>query len=171
MQNVPLGPADSPHAVRRQRRLGRRLPVGGPLLVGAAGLLAALAGALLGSSPPQFTVGMDAAGYHLDGETLAADGPGTYRGAGGAALVVSRRGSMVRAAASTYLSGRHMVGECAYVQGADHESCLFTVGQSTVAATDTRTAGGWRRRYGDGQEVDLEVAGGGAVPVPFAVGR
>ena len=64
-----------------------------------------------------------------------------------------------------------MIGECAYVERADHESCLFTVGDTTVTATDTRSEGGWHRRYGDGQEVNLEVAGRAVVPVPFALGR
>jgi hypothetical protein len=171
MQNVPLGPADSPHAVRRRRRLGPRLPISWSALLGGGGVLAAAGGAFLGTSTPSITVAMDSRGYHLDGSTLAPRGGGDYRSASGAALVISRAGRVTDAAASTYLGGRHMLGHCAYVSGADHESCLFTVGDSTVTATDSRTAGGWRRRYADGQELDIEVTHGGAVPVPFAVGR
>jgi hypothetical protein len=171
MQNVPIGPADSPHAIRRQRRLRPRLPAGGWLLVGCAGMAAALGGAVLGTSPPQITVAMDASGYHLDGQTLAPQGGGAFVGANGAALVIGRNGGEVHAAASTYLSGRHMVGQCVYVRGSDHESCLFTVGDSTVTATDSRTSSGWHRRYADGQQLDLEVTQGGPVPIPFAIGR
>jgi len=171
MQNVPLGPSDSPHAVRRPRRLGPRLPVSWPLLGGGGGLLAAVGGVLLGTSPPQITVAVDPAGYHIDGRTFAAQGDGVYRGPNGAALVIRQDGRELHAAASTYLSHRHMVGQCVYVEGSDHESCLFTVGDSTVTATDSRTSSGWHRRYADGQQLDLLVTRGGAVPVPFAVGR
>ena len=170
MQNVPLGPADSPHAVRRLRRLGPRLPFGASLLAGG-GVLAALGGVILGTCPPQITVALDSGGYHIDGKTLAPRGAGVFLGADGAALVISQEGSDVHAAASTYLSSRHMVGQCVYVLGGDHESCLFTIGDSRVTATDRRTPSGWHRRYADGRELDVEVTRGGAVPVPFAVGR
>src|SRR5207249_3439979 len=123
MQNVPLGPSDSPHAVRRRRRLGPELPIGGSLLAGG-GALAALGGVLLGTSSPQITVALDPGGYHIDGKTLAPRGGGVFVGADGAALVISRDGEDVHAAASTYLNSRHMVGRCVYVQGGDHESCL-----------------------------------------------
>lgn len=172
-QNLPLGPVDGRHAVRRRlpAHVRRSLRLHLPLVLGVVGLALAGAGAWLGVSPTSVAVSQDADAYVVDGVRLpAAEGaPGTYAGPGGA-MVVREDGGVVRAAASTALDGRHMTGRCVWRRGAPEETCTFTLEQRSLAATDVRTAWGWRRQYDDGEAVDLETSGGGTVLVPFAVG-
>jgi hypothetical protein len=140
--------------------------------VGAAlGLAAAAIGVFLWFSPAQSSVSLDGGAYRIGGQTFEARGGGVYRARDGAALVIERRGDQTVAAASTELNGRHVTGRCNYPDGGRSESCRFMVGASTIAATDDRTPDGWRRRYADGQAVDIRVTGRQPIPVPFAVGR
>jgi hypothetical protein len=172
-QRIPLGAADSPYAVRRFRRL-RRLgpPLGWPVWAAGVALVSALVGAWLETaSPPAVEVRLDAQGYHIAGQLLQDQGDGSYQDPSGAALVIQRGSGRVLAAASTNLNGRHMLGRCVEIQGADHEDCTFTIGSATIQARDDRTPSGWHRRYSDGQTVDIGVPGGADTPVPFAVGR
>lgn len=76
----------------------------------------------------------------------------------------------LRAAASTTLNGLPMTGLCAWGKRAGYESCLFTISGRTVTATDTRTTYGWRRRYDDGEEIDLLVQANEVVLVPLCRG-
>jgi hypothetical protein len=170
-QNVPLGPLDSRHAVRRhgRRRLRAPFSLRMPVLLVVAGLALAAAGVWLSVSPPQVEVSESASAYTIGRVRLGAEGAGTYAGPAGA-LVLRADGDTERAGASTTLNGRHMIGLCAWGRGAGWESCLFTLGDRTLTATDTRTPSGWHRRYDGGAQVDLIVRGGGAVLVPFAVG-
>jgi hypothetical protein len=170
-QNLPIGAATGPHALRWRRRVPVLKPARprGHWLLAAAGLLAAATGAAAALARPEVDVRASAASYRLGGAELRAVGGGGYEGAG-AALVISDQPAEVRAAASTYLGGRHMVGRCVYVRGADHESCVFSLGAQRFSATDRRTPEGWERTYSDGGEVRLR-SGGPAVPVPFPVGH
>ncbi len=171
-QRIPLGGGRSPHAVRRGRRGGRvRLPAGWPLLAAALGITGSLAGVLLAVAEPPVEVGIDARGYRVAGQELSDVGGGVYRGAGGGVLVIERRQGQVRAAASADLDGRPMTGRCTLPAGAGREDCVFRVAGREVGAVDTRTAGGWHRRYADGRTVEIRVAGDPDTPVPFAVGR
>src|SRR5690348_6006755 len=104
--HIPLGGL-SRHAVRRPP-LRRMLLLRWPLLVALAGAGAALAGVLLATAEPQVEVGLDAAGYRIDGERLADRGGGVYQGADGAALVIDRRATGRVAGASADMDGRHM---------------------------------------------------------------
>jgi hypothetical protein len=169
-QSIPLGPIDSPHVVRRHRRPRApsscsRVHVG----LAVTGLALAGVGAWLSLLPAQFTVEQDSSGYSIAGLRLGAKGNGVYTGQPGA-LIERADGETERAGASTILNGRHTTGQCVWVRGATHANCVFRVEDRTVGALDTRTPYGWRRRYEDGEEVDLVVGRGGAILVPFAVG-
>ena len=170
-QNVPLGPVDSRHAVRRHwlRRLRRPRGHRADVVMAIAGLSLAGLGALVSAAPPHVLVTVDRSAYSIAGSRLEATGTGVYTGPGGA-IVVTRDGGRVRGAGSTVLNGRPMAGRCTEAPEGDSERCTFTVDGQTVVAVDTRTPYGWRRRYQDGQVVDLIVVGGD-VPVPVAVGR
>jgi hypothetical protein len=164
-QNVPLGPLDSPHAVRR-RRLRPRPPEAHLTLIGIGLALAGL-GVWISASPPSITVRRTQSSYRIGGSTLWARGQGTYIGAGGV-LVFEDEGEVVRAAASSTLNGAPMVGLCTWTRGSRQERCQFRLGGLRLTAVDSLTASGWDRRYDSGSEVVLET-GGAAVPVPFAV--
>lgn len=132
-----------------------------------AGLLLAVAGAYLGLQRAPVTAGIDAAGYHVDGTTLAPSGPDTYTG--DAALAIRRDGSTVRAAADGRLHGETMRGVCTMTAGA--ERCDIIVGGRTWRADDTLTSWGWRRHYQGGPDVDIRLADArNPVPVPFPIG-
>lgn len=164
-QNVPLGPLDSPHAVRRRhRRL--RLPETHLTLIGTGLVLAGL-GVWVSAAPPALTVRRTPAAYRIGSTALAASAPGTYSGPGGV-IVFDNEGDVVRAAASSTLNGVAMVGMCSWTKGAREEHCRFRLGNRHLTAVDVLTASGWDRRYGDGASVLFET-GGAAVPVPFAV--
>jgi hypothetical protein len=161
IQRLPL-PVGSPHAVRRPtQRTRARLRPGGLL-----GLLAAVAGAALGATPPSPTVSMDAGAYRVGQVALPARGGGVYAGPEGAVVVDGRR-----AAASTRLHGVRMLGSCLLDADARGERCTFELNGATVTARDRLSVGGWERRYGDGATVRIELRGGRPVPVPIALGR
>lgn len=169
-QNIPLGPVDQRHAVRRhwRRRLRRQAPAGldPSLLLAGLGMALAGAGLWLTGSPPPFEVSMDSGGYTVAGARLDARGGGVYQSSQGVLIV---RGT--RAAASTTLGDEHVTGVCDLAAGSGREHCRFRIGGSTLAADDEATTTGWHRRYDDGRETDVEIRGGGAVPVPFPIGR
>lgn len=171
VQNVPLGPVDRRHAVRRHmgRRLGRTLRFHLPLVLGGIGVLLAGVGAWLSLAPTPVAVSRDAGAYTIGDVRLPARGEGTYAGPEGA-IVIREDGGTVRAAASTTLDGHHMTGRCVWTRGADRERCTFTLERRSLSAIDTRTATGWHRRYGDGETVELRTEGPVPIPVPFAVG-
>ena len=171
-QYLPIGSITSPHAVRLRRRPAPWLPrVRLHVLLTAAGVTAAVAGAIVSAAPAPVPVRVSADAYEIGGSRLTATGPGVYRGPDGAALVVSRAGGTTRAGASAIMDGAHMTGACVLVDAARTETCRFTLNDRTLTSADTWTGAGWRRRYGDGRTVDIDVAGGRPVPVPIAVGR
>lgn len=170
-QNIPLGPVDRSHATRRHPppiplfNLARQWHI----LAAAAGLLAAVAGAMLGGGTPEFSVRADAGVYRIGSLSLPASGGDSYTGPAGA-VVVLRKATEIESAGSTTIRGQHMIGHCIYVLGSDHESCLFVLGMATVTATDMRTPSGWVRRYSDDSVVRIDT-GGRPTPIPFAIGR
>lgn len=172
-QNVPLGPVDRRHAMRRRlpSSIRRSIRLHLPLVLGGVGVALAGAGAWLSLSPTAVVVTQGSDAYAIGDVRLpaVAGETGTYVGPEGA-LVIRPDGATVRAAASTALDGRHMAGRCVWRRGAATESCTFTLERRTITATDTRTASGWHRRYGDGETVDLQTNGDRVVLVPFAVG-
>ncbi len=169
-QNLPIGAITSPHAVRVRRwPPGLRRPRLHVALA-AAGVIAAVAGAAVAASPSPVPVRMSPTAYEIGGSRLTAVAPGTYRGPRGAALVVVHAGGQTRAAASAVLNGAPMTGDCVLPDGASREVCRFSLEGRRLSAEDARTAAGWHRRYDDGRTVDIAVAGGGPVPVPFVIG-
>ena len=148
----------------------RRTLLRWPLLAAGVGAAAALAGVLLATAEPSVDVGLDAAGYHIDGQELTARGGGVYRGPSGAVLVIDRRPGGAVAGASADLGGRHMIGRCEPADGGG-EACRVTLDGVALAAVDERTSYGWHRRYADGRTVAIRLTGEPGVPVPFAVGR
>jgi hypothetical protein len=163
---IPLGGL-SHHVVRRPRL--RRTVLSWPVLAAVAGASAAVAGVLLATSEPQVDVGLDAAGYRIDGQQLRPQGGGVYVGPGGAALVIERRPEGAVAGASAVVDGSAMTGRC--VPAAAGETCRFSVDGRALTATDERTADGWHRTYSDGRTVTIRLTGERDAPVPFAIGR
>ena len=171
-QNLPIGAVTSPHAVRLRRTPSTWLPrVRLHLVLMVVGVAAAVAGALVSSTPPPVPVRASADEYDVGGARLTASAPGVYEGAGGAAVVIVDAGGVTRAGASAGLGGEHMTGSCTLVDGARTEMCRFTLAGRSLSAVDTWTGAGWRRRYDDGRAVEIPVVGGQPVPVPIAVGR
>lgn len=172
MQRVPLGAADSPHAVRRGGRWagasgGQRLP----LALAAVGVVAAAGGLALYAAPVDVAVRVDATGYHVAGEDLVGRGGGVFLSASGTALVVERRPDRVLAAGSAELDGRPVSGRCEEAAGSRRAACEFTIAGRSLTAADVRTATGWSRRYSDGKTVAIRVDGDRDTPVPFPLGR
>lgn len=168
-QRIPLG-ASSPHAVRRAWRGRPRLRGLVPAALASLGVAAAVAGAGLYAAVPEVDVHLSPESYSIAGHELVNQGGGTYQGAGGA-LVLERDGSELTSAASTTIAGEAVRGRCALVVGLGRESCEFSLGGRTLAASDTRSASGWSRRYSDGVSVSIRVDGDPDTPVPFPVGR
>jgi hypothetical protein len=168
-QRLPL-PVGSPHAVRQRRRVFRG---GRPLertVLTVAGVGAALAGAVLTAVPPTVVVGLDASGYRVGDVVLEAQGQGVYASPE-AAVVLVQNGDTARAGASTHLNGERMLGGCRMPPGGRSERCWFQVDGRTLSAVDTLRDGGWERRYGDGQQVRIQLREGRPLPVPFPIGR
>lgn len=164
LQRLPL-PVGSPHPVRRLLPAGRaRLRPGA--VVALLGLLAASAGAVLGTSPPSVTVGADAGAYRVGDAVLPARGGGVYAGAQGAVVL---RGPL--AAGSTHLRGVSALGSCRLAADARSERCTFDLGGRSVTAEDRLAGGGWDRRYGDGVTARIALSDGRPVPVPLPLGR
>jgi hypothetical protein len=170
-QRLPIGAVTSPHAVRVRRAPRSPWRLRPHLLALLGGLAAAAAGAALLASPAPVAVRLGSAGYEIGGARLAPAGPGTYRGPGGAALLMVHAGGTTRAGASAVMNGSHVTGTCTLPDGAASEACRFTVAGRPLGATDTWTGAGWSRRYDDGRTVQIAVSGGRPLPVPFPVGR
>ncbi|MDQ6772977.1 MAG: hypothetical protein M3024_08315, partial [Candidatus Dormibacteraeota bacterium] len=138
-------------------------------LLAVAGVVAALLGVWLAQSPRAPVVGLDAAGYHLGSTLLPPLGGGVYATAE-AAVVIRGTAATERAAASTRLDGRPMTGVCTATD-AGGERCEFRLGGRQLASTDRLQNGAWERRYDDGARLHIDLVGGRAAPLPFALGR
>jgi hypothetical protein len=171
LQRLPL-PVGSPHPVRSGRlsRPGWRIRAWWRPLIAAAGLAAAAAGAVLGTTPPTVPVALDAGAYRIGDATLSATGGGVYTGQAGA-LVVATGPAGTRAAGSTRLHGQPATGSCTLPASGATERCTFVLAGRTIAANDRLRDGGWDRRYADGQAIRMQLARGRPIPVPFPIGR
>lgn len=150
----------------RPRWLGRRLRrLAVPL--GAAAAAAGTAGGIaLALSAAPVAVSMDDHAYRIGGMTLRAVGPREYAGTG--TVVVTHAGPVVRAASSSMVDGRHVLGVCNVSADGLSELCLFDEsGRRSLTAVDDWRAGAWRRRYADGASAVISAAPG--TPVPFLV--
>jgi hypothetical protein len=169
VQRIPLGDTFGAHAVRRRRP--RRRELAWPLAATVVGVGAALAGVALARSQPPVAIRLDATGYYIGGQDLVARGGGVYEGHDGAVLVIERRGPALVAGASADLDGEPATGSCLERIGSGTEQCSFTLGPQHLSSRDRWTGNGWLRRYGDGEELAIEVRGSTAAPVPFPLGR
>lgn len=163
-----LGPGGAPGVGHRLRPRRRWWPASRRWLVVLVALGSAVAGVLLALTPPQVAVRLTASEYRVGAATLRRVGAQEYRGDG--ALVLRREADgTVLAAGDAVAGGAHVSGSC--LEDADRraERCVFDVGGRGLGALDVWRASGWRRRYDDGQVVDIEA--GSPAPVPFAVGR
>jgi hypothetical protein len=171
-QNLPIGAVTSPHAVRLRRTPSALLPrLRIHVVLMLAGVVAAVAGAIVSTEPGPVAVRVSPSTYEIGGARLDATAPGVFQGPGGAAVVVVRSGGVTRAGASATLGGAHTTGHCALADGARTETCTFTMDGRPLGALDTWTGGGWHRRYDDGRTATITVTGGAPVPVPLPVGR
>lgn len=168
-QRLPLPPL----APTPLRRYGRFWSASGRdrirVLFLLAGVAAAVAGGLLGTRQPVVSVQLDSQYYRLGSISLPQQGEGVYAGPE-AAIVIQQSPAEVDAGGSTSLHGAPTRGGCAMAPDGHDEQCRFQIGDRTLQAADTRTAGGWHRHYGDGQTVDIDLPKG-PVPVPFPIGR
>jgi hypothetical protein len=178
-QNIPL-PVGGFSVVRRRHRVAqlkrwwRRNTVN---IFTALGMGAAAAGAILSSTQPAVPVYQSGNFVHVADTVLHPAGSNLF--VGNAAFVTAKLPSgQVRAAASTLVRGKNVSGFCqmSFISATQvEESCSFVIGNRTVSADDqldTAKGGVWHRRYGDGQEVSIQVPSNGSViPIPFAIGK
>ena len=159
----PGGEAGVAHRLRPRRGRGFARLAAALGALGCAG-----AGTLLMLSPPQVPVELTASAYRVGGATLVRVGADVYRGAGALVLRAQADGTVL-AAGDAVSGGVGVSGSC--LEDADRraERCVFDLGGRSLGAMDVWRPGGWRRRYDDGEVVDIATAS--AVPVPFAVGR
>lgn len=165
---LPIGePAPRGSSIRFWQQYRFRFQLDSATLV--AGLLLAVAGAWIGLHPSPVVVGVDDAGYHLDGTVLKRVGAESFNG--GTAIVFQNSGGELRAAAAGRLGQRDMQGVCSYFAGAATEECVFVVGGFRFRAHDKIAAGAWQRRYEDGRTIELKLADPRRpIPVPVPVG-
>ncbi len=151
----------------RPRMLLRRLRQSATTASLVSAAVSTSAGVALAVSPgAPVSVAFSSSGYSIGGTTLHSSDGITYTGS--AVLVVRHVGAALRAAASTSVAGRHVVGVCD-MTGAREQTCRFTIGGTVTTSHDRYDAGHWLRTYADGQTVEIDAAPG--VPVPFPIGR
>ncbi|MGH7881869.1 MAG: hypothetical protein ACREN8_03035, partial [Candidatus Dormibacteraceae bacterium] len=129
----------------------------------------AVGGGVLGSIQPPVNVQIDSQGYHIGAILLPPQGIGTYAGEAGAVVIEPTSGQIV-AGGSTKLHGENMLGRCLLAEDRKSESCRFQLGTELFSAQDSAQPGVWKRRYEDGQTVEIRLPGG-ITPVPIAIGR
>jgi hypothetical protein len=181
---VPIGglhprrqPRTTPAALRLWRRRGSEL-------VATAGLLLAVAAAVVTVTRPPLSVYLEDNTVHVAGLTLAhpADNGGLTDGrlyTGPAALLmVDRPGGAVVASAVTYLEGEKVTGVCDFGPPTTTEvaeRCVLQIGSASVTCEDAlrfEGQGSWQRRCSDGQVLTVTVpAGAEVIPMPFPLGR
>ena len=181
---VPLGdlrPRRRTRSAPAPLRLWRRH---GFEILAAAGLLLAVAAALVTLTRPALAVYVDGDSVHIGALTLShprdngglADGR-LYTGPA-TLLVASRPDGALLAAAVTFLGGQEVTGVCTFGPPAAteiSESCALHIGGRSVTCEDVLrfdTPGSWQRVCSDGQRLRISVpAGEAAVPMPFPLGR
>ena len=181
---VPIGdlrPRRQPRTTRAPMRLLRRR---GSELFAAAGLLLAVAAAVVTVTRPPLSVYLEGDTVHVAGLSLShpADNGGLTDGrlyTGPATLLmVDRPGGAVIASAVTYLEGERVTGVCDFGPPTTTEvaeRCVLHIGSAAVTCEDAlrfEGQGSWERSCSDGQVLTVTVPSGGEViPMPFPLGR
>ena len=163
--------------IRLWRRRGHRLAAG-------AGLLMAVAAAVVTVTRPPLSVYLEGNTVDVGGFTLAqpSDNGGLTEGrlyTGPAALLlIDRPDGSVLASAVTYLDGQTVTGVCTFgpsTPTALTEHCMLHIGRAAVTCEDAlrfEAPGTWKRRCSDGQALTVSVpAGAEVIPMPFPLGR
>lgn len=181
---VPIGglrPRRQPRTTSAPMRLWRRR---GSELFAAAGLLLAVAAAVVTVTRPPLSVYLEGDTVHVAGLTLShpADNSGLTQGrlyTGPATLLmIDRPDGAVIAAAVTYLGGERVTGVCDFgppttTEVAEH--CVLQIGSAAVTCEDAlrfEGQGSWQRRCSNGQVLTVTVpAGAEVIPLPFPLGR
>lgn len=153
-------------------------------ILATAGLLLAVAAAVVTLSRPALAVYLEGNSVHVGTVTLShpRDNGGLAEGrlyTGPAALLmVSRPGGAVVASAVTFLGGQRVTGVCTFGPPAAAEiteSCSLHIGGRSVTCLDAlrfAAPGSWERTCSDGQRLTVSVPSGTAViPMPFPLGR
>ena len=163
-----LGPGGERGVGHRLRPRRHRVRAAWRWLAPVVALGSALAGVALALTPPQVRVELTASEYRVGAARLPRVGVNEYRGDGAFVLRPQPDGTIV-AAGDAVAGDAHVSGSC--LEDADRraERCVFDVGGRGLGALDTWSSGAWRRRYDDGQVVDIQASS--PAPVPFAVGR
>jgi hypothetical protein len=186
-RNIPL-PISGFAPVRQKRRPPGLLKFwrrNAAVIVTALGLLGALVGALITISQPPVPVYSAGGGIHVGSTVLThpADNGGLpadrelFTGTASYILRFAPDGTE-KAAAVTLAHGGEVTGSCVMAPpAADRltEHCTFTVEGKALSSDDVLLfdrSGYWSRTYGDGATVRIGVPSqGGAVPVPFPIGK
>ena len=172
---------------RRERPSGGPIRIWrrrGPEIVTSAGLLFAIAAAIVTLMRPPVSAYLEGDAVHLSGHILShpADNGGLAAGrlyTGSATLLlVTRPGGTVVASSVTYIAGRRATGVCTLAPPTPtsaSERCFLHIGTEAVTCDDVlrfTAPGSWSRHCSDGQSLSVAVPEGDvAIPLPFPLGR
>jgi hypothetical protein len=174
---IPLGGLVPAHRQTSALRRAMRRHRTAPLLTIA--LAASAIGVWLSAGSPEFQVGSDAAGLHVDGVTLspvAESVAGTRIFSGAATIAITTASGVVRAGSVMTWNGSLATGRCVLRRspaGAS-ETCVYSIGTRRLTSVDLFVVGTntWRRRYSDGVDITIGVSTAATlIPLPFPFGR
>jgi hypothetical protein len=175
---VPLGGMAPVRSMPNRRH--RRLRVHEAAVLSALGATAAVVGLILLLIPSPVAVSLFGDRVDVGAMVLkeAGSGPGVWRYEGEASYVLAEHADGSASAAAAWMSsGSRSSGVCALRRAGTRllDECAFTSSGgrlTSVDLLDPATGSVWLRTYADGTRVTIAVSpDGGAVPVPFPIGR
>jgi hypothetical protein len=177
---VPIGGTEPVRVLRRGR--AHALRAHGATVAGSIGMAAAAFGLLLLSLPEPPAAYLEGDTVHIGAMSLstvgaaASDGSSLYTGAAALVLREGPAGS-AEASAAWVENGAVASGRCTVHPDGQRliDECVFAGAGGAVTSVDVLdpAAGSmWQRTYSDGARTTFPVgARGGAIPVPFPIGR
>jgi hypothetical protein len=158
-------------------RRGMRRHRTAPML--AIALAASAIGVWLSASSPEFEVGSDGSGLHIDDVTLSPvteSLAGTRIFSGAATIAITTESGVVRAGAVMTWNGSLATGRCVLRRGSAgaSETCEYNVGTRRMTSIDRFVDGTqtWSRHYSDGVDITIRVSSAATlIPLPFPFGR